>query len=377
MPTYDVAVIGLGAMGSAALYELARRGRRAIGIEQFEPGHDRGSSHGESRLIRLAYFEDPAYVPLVRLAYDRWRAREARSGQRLLTVTGIVEAGIAGSPIVEASRRSSIEHGIAHEVLTARRLAERFPAFELPADWDCVYQADAGVLEPERAIGLFLAAAGEMGAQVRANTKVVAVEPVGGGVRVRLAGGEVIEAGSAIIAAGPWIAGLAPFLRPHLTLTRQVLAWFDPVQPALTTPQRMPVFLLHTPDDVIYGVPDFRGTGVKAGSHEPCGRLTDADAPRLEATAQDIDRILRPLAAYIPAAAGPLRQSTTCLYTKTPDEHFIVGPHPHHPQIVLASPCSGHGFKFAPILGEALADLALTGASPLPIALFSPTRFHP
>ena len=328
MPIYDVAVIGLGAMGSAALYELARRGRRAIGIEQFEPGHDRGSSHGESRLIRLAYFEDPAYVPLVRLAYDRWRALEARSEQRVLTVTGIVEAGIAGSPIVEASRRSSIEHGIAHEVLTARRLAARFPAFALPADWDCVYQADAGVLEPERAIGLFLAAAGEMGAQVRANTKVVAVEPVGGGVRVRLAGGEVIEAGSAIIAAGPWIAGLAPFLRPHLTLTRQVLAWFDPVQPALTTPQRMPVFLLHTPDDVIYGVPDFRGTGVKAGSHEPCGRLTDADAPRLEATAQDIDRILRPLAAYIPAAAGPLRQSTTCLYTKTPDEHFIVGPHP-------------------------------------------------
>ena len=375
MPTCDVAVVGLGAVGSAALFELAKRGRRVIGIDQFEPGHDRGSSHGESRLIRVAYFEDPAYVPLVRLAYERWRALEARTGQRVLTTTGIVEAGVAGSSIVAASLRSSLEHGIVHEVLTARQVAARHPAFRLPSDWDCVFQPDAGILQPEKAIGLFLAQAAKLGAVVRPNTRVVDVQPSGAGVRIRLDGGDVIEAGSAILAAGPWVGELAPMLKPHLSLTRQVLAWFGPLQPGLVGPDRMPVFLLHTPDDVIYGVPDFLGTGVKAGSHEPSGFLLDADAPRSAVTPADVERIARPLGAYIPAAAGPLRRASTCVYTKTPDDHFVVGLHPDSPQIVLASPCSGHGFKFASILGEVLADLAMTGGTTVPIGLFSPTRF--
>jgi sarcosine oxidase len=375
MLAYDVAVVGLGAMGSASLYELARRGRQVIGFDRFEAGHARGSSHGESRLIRMAYAEDPAYVPLLRLAYRNWRALEALTGERVLAVTGIIEAGPADAELPAASLRSSIQHQIPHEVLSAAEVSRRFPAFNLPADWDCVFQPDAGVLKPEKAIRLYLKAAADLGATARMNTRVREVAPSGGGVRIRLDDGETIEAGAAVIAAGAWIGELAPVLASRLRLTRQVLAWFDPVRPDLVTPDRFPVFMLQTDDDVIYGVPDFRGTGVKAASHDPCGELASADAPRPEADDADIERVHRVLRALIPAAAGPVRQTRTCVYTRSPDEHFILGPHPDWPQIVLASPCSGHGFKFASLIGEILADLATTGATEAPIGLFSPTRF--
>ena len=376
MPLYDVAVIGLGAMGAATTFELASRGQRVIGIDRFEPGHAHGSSHGESRLIRMAYFEDPAYVPLVRLAYRNWRRLEALSGETILTVTGILEAGHAGSPMVAASLGSAVEHGIAHEVLSPADAMRRFPAFDLPGDWDCVFQPDAGFLEPERAIGLYVKLAAEQGAEIRTNTRVLGVEPVGEHVVVRLEGGETIEAAAAVIAAGPWIGQLAPVLAPHLRLTRQVLVWFEPNRREVTSPDRMPVFLLRTLDDVIYGVPDFAGTGVKAGSHEPCGDLEDADAGRSPANAADIERVHRVLRQRIPAAAGRPLMTQTCIYTRSPDEHFILGPHPDWPQIVLASPCSGHGFKFASIIGEALADLAMTGATDRTIGLFDPRRFQ-
>ena len=374
MAIYDVAVIGLGAMGASALYALAERGQRVIGIDRFEPGHAHGSSHGESRIIRMAYCEDPAYVPLVRLAYDSWRRLEAHTGRRVLAITGIIEAGIPGSVQVADSLRSAVEHAIPHEILSAREINARFPAFNLPGDWDCVFQADGGVLEPEKAVRLFAEAARALGATLRLNQQVAAVEPVGDGVRIVLAGGEVIEAGSAVIAAGPWISELVPELAPHLTLTRQPLVWFDPATPALVTPERMPVFLIETPDDVVYGMPDIAGSGVKAASHRPGQVLANADAPRPDASEEECAVIGDALKRYIPAAAGPVRRTLACTYTRTPDEHFVLGLHPGAPQIVIASPCSGHGFKFAGIIGEALADLATAQATDKPIGLFSPSR---
>jgi sarcosine oxidase len=374
MPAIDVAVIGLGAMGAAALYELAARGQRVIGIDRFEPGHARGSSHGESRLIRLAYSEDPAYVPLVRLAYRNWRRLEALTGETVLTVTGIVEAGRPGSPMVAASLASAVEHGLAHEILSPRQVTARFPAFDLPDDWDCVFQPDAGFLEPEKAIGLYLKAASGLGAVTRTLTKVINVQPKGDHVVIRLEDGELIEAGTAVIAAGPWMGELAPVLAPHLRLTRQVLVWFEPSRPELVAPDRFPVFMLETADDVVYGVPDFRGTGVKAASHNPCGDLASADAARPDADAADIERVHKVLRALIPAAAGRPLASETCLYTRSPDEHFIIGLHPDAPRIVLASPCSGHGFKFASLIGEILADLAIIGVTDKAIGLFAPER---
>jgi sarcosine oxidase len=374
MPGFDIAVIGLGAMGSAALYELAARGQRAVGFDRFEPGHAHGSSHGESRLIRLAYSEDPAYVPLLHLAYRNWRRLEAMAGERVLNLTGIVEAGVPGSTMVADSLRSAVEHGLAHEVLSSAQVAARFPAFDLPSDWDCVFQPDAGFLEPERAVGLYLKLAADAGAEIRTQTRVIDVQPTGDHVLIRLETGESIEAGAAVIAAGAWMGDLAPVLAPHLKLTRQVLAWFEPVRPELVTPDRFPVFMLETADDVVYGVPDFRGTGVKAASHKSCGVLASADVARPEADAADIERVHRVLRARIPAAAGRPRTSQTCIYTRSPDEHFVIGLHPDAPRIVLASPCSGHGFKFASLIGEILADLAITGATDKPIGLFAPER---
>jgi sarcosine oxidase len=374
MTVHDVAVVGLGAMGAAATYALARRGQRVIGVERFEPGHDRGSSHGESRIIRLAYFEDPAYVPLARLAYDAWRRLEADTGERVLTVTGILEAGVPGSDLVRRALGSAVEHGIAHEVLSAGAVNTRFGAFALPSGWDALYQPDGGVLQPEKAIRLQLKAAEAHGAALRTHTVVRRIEPTGDQLRIELDTGEVLEAGSAIIAAGRWIGQLVPDLDPHLTLTRQGLNWFDPAEPSLVKPGRMPVFLLDTGDDVVYGIPDL-GSGVKAASHRPGAVLSDADAPRGPVSQTESEAIARALRLYVPAAAGPVLRTGACIYTRTRDEHFIVGPHPRWPRLVLASPCSGHGFKFASLLGDVLADLATTGATSAPVDLFQPGRF--
>jgi len=374
MQTYDVAVIGLGAMGASALAALAQRGVKAIGFEQFEPGHARGSSHGESRLIRLAYFEDPSYVPLARLAYEAWARLEAATGERVLSRTGIIEAGVPGSALVAGSLRSAIENGISHERLTGAQIAARFPAFAFPADWEGLFQADGGVLQPETAIGLYIALAKQFGATVRAKTKVLAPDPVGDRVRIRTVAGETIEAGAVIVAGGPWMGDLVPDLASRLTLTRQMLFWFDPTDRALVAPGRMPAFLFESGEDIVYGMPDLFGTGVKAASHLHGAVLADGDAERREPTAAEAEPIAAALARYIPAAAGPVTRRAACTYTNTADEHFIVGLHPEHPQIVIASPCSGHGFKFSSIFGEVLADLATTGETDKPIGLFDPGR---
>src|SRR5262245_19483933 len=280
MPRYDVAVVGLGARGSAALYHLALAGRRVIGFEQASPGHEGGSSHGESRLIRLAQFENPAYTPLVRRAWALWRELERESGEEILIQTGILEAGAAGAPWLEGSLRASREHGLAHEVLTGAEANRRFPAFNVPTDFVASYQADAGLLRADRAVRLHVAGARAAGADVAVVAKVVAVEPKGGGVEIVLADGRRIVAGAAILAAGPWIADLAPELGPHLKLTRQVLAWFEPAQPADTAVGRMPSFGIEEAGDAVYGFPDFGGFGVKAGSHRHGPVLTHADASR-------------------------------------------------------------------------------------------------
>ncbi|MDB5396613.1 MAG: N-methyltryptophan oxidase [Rhodospirillales bacterium] len=375
MSVYDVAVVGLGAMGSAALYHLAVRGQRVIGLERATPGHSGGSSHGESRIIRTAYFEHPSYVPLLRRAYENWLALEWTTGAELMTITGILEAGVPGAAVVQGSLAAARLHDLPHEILSAREVGERFPAFTLPADWEAVFQPDAGFLRPERAIDTYIAAGMTAGAEVRANTLILSVAPTVGGVRLTTENGAVIDAGSVVVSAGAWIGELFPELKRHLRLTRQALGWFDPVQPALVTPDRFPVFLFESTDDIVYGFPDFAGTGVKAASHMHGLELPSADAARQDANAADAARISDALARFVPAAAGPVRTLKTCIYTNTPDQDFILGPHALFPQIVLASPCSGHGFKFASVIGEILADLAILGATPHDIARFRLDRF--
>ena len=379
---FDVAVIGLGSTGAGALYHLARRGLRVIGLEQATPGHDGGSSHGESRIIRMAYFEHPSYVELVRAAYENWRALERASGRSVITTTGILETGFPGSSLVRGTLASAVLHDLPHEVLSGRQASARFPAFDLPDDWEAVFQPDAGILAADLAIALHVEGALAAGADVRVGTRVRAIEPTGPSVRLVLDDGSAIEAGAVVVAAGAWIGQLIPDLRLHLTLSRQAVAWFAPSRPALTGPDRFPVFLLDAdadaatgrPVDVIYGFPDFAGTGVKAASHLLGRTLPSADEARQDADAADAERIREVLGQFVPAAAGPVKQLKTCIYTSTPDADFIVDSHPDDPRIILASACSGHGFKFASVLGEILADLATSGSTRHDISRFGLAR---
>lgn len=382
MPAYDVAVVGLGAMGSAALYHLAKRGVRVVGFECVGPAHEGGSSHGESRAIRLAYFEHESYVHLLRRAYENWRALERETSTSLLTITGILEAGVPGSPAVQGSRASAVLHHLAQDELTGAEVSARFPAFSLPPDWIGVYQPDGGILRAELACATHVRAAEAAGAEVRING-IRDIHASSSSVRLRTEEGVAIDVGAVIVAGGPWIGELVPLLRPHLCLTRQVLVWFAPRAPALVRPPRMPIFLLDTGDDNVYGFPDFAGKGVKAASHLPGRTLARAADARQDADAEDAAPVAHVLERFMPAAAGPVRAMKTCLYTRirTPradgsvDDDFVIDRHPDHPQIVLASPCSGHGFKFASVVGEILADLATAGTTRFDLGRFRVARF--
>ncbi|MDF2687386.1 MAG: N-methyltryptophan oxidase [Microvirga sp.] len=374
MKTFDAAVIGLGAMGSAALFNLARQGHRVIGIEQFEPGHDKGSSHGESRIIRLSYFEHPSYVPLARRALEKWRDLEALSGETILTVTGVLEAGYPGASIVSGSLEAARQHDLTHDVLCASDITRRFPGFKVPSNWTGLFQPEGGLLRPELAIRTFVQQAEHHGAETRMNTRVLGIEPFGAGIRVRT-DAEVIEAGSVIVATGAWIGDFAPELKPHLKITRQVLGWFSPLEPSLFKPDRCPVFLLESEEDACYGFPDFAGTGVKTASHREGLALPSAEDLVQDGSPADEAQIRRMLELAMPDANGPLRQMRACMYTRTPDDDFVIDLSPVDPRIVLASPCSGHGFKFASVIGEVLADLALGRASANDISRFQVRRF--
>jgi sarcosine oxidase len=382
MAAYDVAVVGLGAMGSAALYHLAKRGLRVVGFERVHPAHEGGSSHGESRAIRLAYFEHESYVHLLRRAYENWRALECDTGTSLLTITGILEAGVPGSTPVQGSRASARLHHLEQEELTGAQVSARFPAFSLPDDWIAVYQPDGGILRPELACATHVKAAQAAGADVR-NIGIRDIRPSSSSVRLLAEDGGTVDAGSVVVAAGAWIGELLPLLRPHLHLTRQVMVWFAPKEPDLVRPSRMPVFLLDTGDDNVYGFPDFAGSGVKAASHLPGGTLGRADEARQNASEADAKPVARVLERFCPAAAGRVRAMKTCIYTRigtprpdgTVDDDFVIDRHPDHPQIVLASPCSGHGFKFASVIGEILADLGTAGSTRYDLRRFGVSRF--
>jgi sarcosine oxidase len=375
LPSFDVAVIGLGVMGSAALAALARRGRRVVGIDRFAPGHDRGSSHGTTRIIRLGYFEHPSYVPLVRAAYPLWRRLEAISGLSLLSVTGILEVGKLESDLVAGTLRSSRLHGLPHEILDAPSLMKRFPAFRLPDDFVGVFQPEGGFVRAEPTVGAFQALALRFGAELRMEERVLAVEPHRGGVLVKTPRGDV-GAGCAIVAAGPWLKSLLPQLPVPIGVTRQVLGWFEPADQARArfAAECFPVFLLQNQDGVFYGFPA-DADGVKVAKHHHVGETVDPDHYDRTVSAGDEAVIRSVLKAHVPEADHRLLAARTCLYTMTPDGDFILDRLPECSEIIVAAPCSGHGFKFAPVIGEILTDLAVTGRTAHDISRFSLKRF--
>lgn len=356
---YDVIVVGVGGMGSAACWQLARRGFRVLGLERFDIPHAQGSSHGISRIIRQPYYEDPAYVPLVLRAYELWREIEAETGQELLVVTGSLDGGPEEGALFQGALASAELHGLAHEVLDARAIASRFPAYRLPEDTMAVFQPDGGLIASERAIIAHVRAAQRQGADIRAREPVTSWEarPGGEGVFVTTAKGRY-ESRSLILSAGAWMETLAPGLRGLATPERQVLAWLQPNEPELFERTRFPVFNLDVEEGRFYGFPVYELPGFKFGRYHHLGEIVDPDAPRREPDAED-EALLRAFAMrYFPSGSGPVMALRACLFTNTPDEHFIIDAHPVFPQVTLASPCSGHGYKFASAIGEILADLA-------------------
>jgi sarcosine oxidase len=365
MSPFDVIVVGLGGMGSAAAAHAAARGKRVLGLEQFQAAHDQGSSHGRSRVIRLAYFEHPAYVPLLRRAYELWRRLESLTGRHLLQITGGLMIGPPDCEVVTGSLRSAREHGLDHELLDAPAIRQRFPPFTPDAGTIALFEREAGVVFPEDAIRAHLDLAVDNGAHVHFDERVDDWQVGASGVIEVRTSRARYETERLVLAPGPWAAGLFKMPSLPLEVEPQQLHWFEPAGGAAPfAPDRFPIYIWDLGDGVqFYGFPADDEGRVKVAFFR--SKVTGEEAMR------------QALAPHLPALAdGRLVDTVSCRYTLTPDHHFVLGLHPEHAGVVIASPCSGHGYKFASVIGEVLADLAVDGVTRHPIDLFSPLRFR-
>ena len=371
---YDAIVVGLGGMGSATLYQLAQRGKRVLGIEQFGIAHELGSSHGVTRIIRLAYHEHPSYVPLMRRAYELWRDLEAKTEEQILHITGSIDAGPPDGSNFKGSLLSCEEHDLPHDVLTSAEITKRFPGYRLPSETMAVFQGEGGFLLPERCISLFVEQAQTLGATVHTNERTLEWHPTTNGVSVRTERGEY-EAETLVISAGAWASKLLPALSAAAIPERQVLAWFEILRPEHFTPDAFPVFNLVVDEGQFYGFPEFGIPGFKLGKYHHLEENVDPDTIDREPNAQD-ESVLRDFTEkYFPGAAGATSSMKVCMFTNTPDEHFIIDCLPDSPQVVVAAGFSGHGFKFSSVVGEILSDLAIDGTTSHDIGMFRLARF--
>lgn len=340
-----IEIVGLGVMGSAAAWSLARRGAKVVAYERFTPAHDKGSSHGLTRVIRKAYFEHPAYVPLVLRAYELWAELERETGTTLYRKTGALMIGLPDSPIVRGSLASAREHGLPHRMLSTSDLRARHPFMTFRDGEVALEEFDAGVLLAEDAVKAFQAAAVRRGAELRFETA-----------------GAIDPSRKTIVTAGAWLSDLVPGL--PLKIERQAIFWFD-------TPDPVPLFVWDRDGQPFFTIPDVHGHGLKCGFHHG-GEIVAAETVHREIRREDVDTLRARLRETVPSLDREPRRSSVCLYTNTPDENFIVG---ERNGVIVGSPCSGHGFKFAPVIGEILGDLATSGVTRHPIDLFRPDRF--
>ena len=375
MDRYDAIVIGLGGMGSASAYHLARRGRRVLGLEQFDLLHDMGSSHGLTRIIRLAYHEHPSYVPLLRRAYELWHDLETDARERLLITTGSLEGGPEDGATFRGALEAAQLHDLPHEVLDAGEMRRRYPAYAgFEPSTRVVFQPDGGFLLAERTILAHVNGALAAGADLRFREPARSWEAVGDGVRVRTAAG-TYEAERLVICAGAWARDLMPDLAELAVPERQVLAWLQPTTAELFEPERFPVFLIDVEEGSYYGFPVHDVPGFKFGKYHHLGEPMDPGSPDRSVRPED-EAALRAFAArYFPDATGPTVMLKACMFTNSPDEHFLIDRLPDAPQVSLFAGESGHGYKFASVVGEILADLAIGGATRHDIGLFRLDRF--
>jgi sarcosine oxidase len=368
----SVCVAGLGVNGAATALALARRGARVTGIEARSSPHVFGSSHGRTRILREAYFEDPLYVPLVQAAREHWLRLEADGGTPILRETGGLNIGTPDSVLVTGVHRSVAMHDLPHDVLDAAAIRRRFPALNPPPDHIGIWEARAGVLFAEPAVSALIAAAARHGAALRMNEPLVSFASDGDGVAITTAR-DRFTVDALVLCTGPWLARTETGRQLGLDVERQVVFWFETAQPA-SPRDGVPVQLWeYDRDRVFYSIPDL-GDGFKAGLHHQ-GTRVDPETVDRTASTEDEAQVRALVERLVPAAAGSRRDASVCLYTNTSDGHFLLDRHPGCERVWLASACSGHGFKFAPAVGELMADLVLEGRSSIDLAVFSAARW--
>ncbi len=370
---YDCIVLGLGGFGSAALYHAAARGLSVLGLEQFSIGHDRGSSHGETRIIRKAYFEHPDYVPLLLRAYTLWRDLEGSEELSLMHLCGLMLAGPAEGETIAGARLAARLHGLdLHDVSPADRTG-KFSGFRIPESFDVVYEPEAGFLEVEACVRAHVDAAIRTGASVAADEVVLDWLPVGNGFRVRTARDEY-ESAALILTAGAWTTGILTSLSLPLEVVRKPQFWFPVRSTAYAESHSAPTFYFEMPYGLFYGFPSRDGQSLKAAEHS--GGDAVADPERLERTVRprDWESLSRFLRECLPDVDPQPARSSVCMYTLTPDRHFVVDRLADHEHVSFGAGFSGHGFKFTPVIGEVLVDLAIEGRTKHPIAFLSAGR---
>ncbi|CAL5221259.1 g3417 [Coccomyxa viridis] len=374
---YHTIVVGIGAHGSAALYQIAKRGYKVLGLEQFsEVAHDRGSSHGSSRIIRLQYHEHPDYVPLLHRAYKLWRDLEADSGKTVLHITGCLEFS---DPVRTVSNcfghalRSAIEHNLEHEVLTGEEVNKRFPGWRLPSHFKALYQPQGGILNSEEGIRAHTRAAQKHGAILHTGERVQRWQVLPSGKVEVITNKATYTAGRLVLTAGAWMPSpeLVPELRGITQVQRQVIGWFEVADKAAFSMEKFPVFIFD--DDQLgeyYGFPEFDNLpGMKIGKFYHLNEAALPDQLSRDITSADEEVLRDGISRYLPEANGRMLKAVACMFTNSPDSRFIIDKHPLHHQVVLCSACSGHGYKFASVVGEILADLATSGTTQHDIAL--------
>jgi sarcosine oxidase len=371
----DVLVLGVGGMGSAAAYHLARRGYDVVGLERYDIPHSRGSSHGVSRIIRRPQYEGAAYVPLVERAFELWERLDDDHPRQLLHRVGSIDIGPeTGGTVYTGSKHTCEVHDIAHDDLSGAQLNDRFPGYDIPPEYRAVYQRDGGFLHCEQCIVAHVEAAHRHGATIRARETVEDWEADESGVTVRTDRG-TYTADRMVATVGAWTGSLFPSLSSILQPERQVLGWFQPTEPDLFTPENFPVFVADAPDGHLYGFPTYEVPGFKIGKYNHRNETGDPAELAREPDRTD-ERILREcVEQHFPEAAGPTMRLETCMFTNTPDEDFLLDTHPEHDNVAIGAGFSGHGFKFASVVGEILADLTVEGDTSLSIEPFQIGRF--
>jgi monomeric sarcosine oxidase len=373
MSHYDAIVLGAGGVGSAAMLHLARRGARVLGIDRFHPPHDRGSSHGHTRVIRQAYFEHADYVPLLVESYRLWRDLENHVGRRFFHQVGLIQVGPQDGQVVPGALRSAARHHLAVEQLASHEIEKRWPGLRAPNDFVGAFEPGAGYLLVEDCVRAHLDAARAAGAEFLGETEVDAWRASGNEVRVQTARGE-FTADRLVITAGAWAGRLLSELNVNLAVLRKSLFWFETSAAQYSVAAGFPVFLHELPQGVFYGFPKLDARGVKVAEHSG-GRVVDD--PLVVDRSIDVEeqqRLVQFLSAHLPGVSTNVTDHVVCLYTMSPDENFIVDRHPAHANVVFAAGLSGHGFKFTSVLGRALAELALDGGTQLPIGFLSLAR---